>query len=106
MTDPDPRIVHVASELSVPLGPQAVNEGNLEYITDVIDAVDYANEQCGQDYKAGYGAAMDDGWGEPGHIKTAVEDERKRITQAIRNYYAVAPLAAEPLLEFIEKETT
>jgi hypothetical protein len=43
----DPRIVHVASELDVPLGPEAVNDGNLEYILDVIDAVDYANEQCG-----------------------------------------------------------
>jgi len=49
----DPRIVHVASELSVDLGPQAENDGNLEYVTDVIDAVDYANEQCGTTYADG-----------------------------------------------------
>ena len=49
----DPRIVHVASELVVDLGPQAENEGNVEYITDVIAAVDYANEQCGMDYEQG-----------------------------------------------------
>lgn len=42
----DPRIVHVASELDVDLGPEAENDGNLEYVTWVIESVDYANEQC------------------------------------------------------------
>lgn len=32
----------------------------------------------------GYGEAMDDGWGEPGHIKAAVRDERTRILKALR----------------------
>lgn len=45
----DPRIAIVAHELDVPLGPQAENDGNLEYILDVIAAVDHANEQCGKD---------------------------------------------------------
>ena len=49
----DPRIVHVASELVVDLGPQAENEGNVEFVTDVIAAVDYANEQCGLTYEQG-----------------------------------------------------
>jgi hypothetical protein len=49
----DPRIVHVASELDVPLGPQAEYEGNLEYVIDVISAVDYALEQCGKTYAQG-----------------------------------------------------
>lgn len=40
----DPRIVHVASELDVSLERTAENEGNLEFILDVIAAVDYANE--------------------------------------------------------------
>jgi hypothetical protein len=49
----DPRIVHVASELAVDLAPTAENEGNREFILDVIDAVDYANEQCGTTYEQG-----------------------------------------------------
>ena len=61
MTDTpiDPRIVHVASELVVDLGPQAENDGNLEYVIDVIDAVDYANEMCDRDFAAGVKAARD-----------------------------------------------
>ncbi len=55
----DPRIVHVASELSVSLGPQAENDGNMEYILDVIAAVDYANETCDRDFVAGVKAARD-----------------------------------------------
>lgn len=55
----DPRIVHVASELSVPLGPEAENDGNREYVIDVIAAVDYANEMCGRDFAAGVQAARD-----------------------------------------------
>ena len=55
----DPRIVHVASELSVPLGPEAENDGNREYVIDVIAAVDYANEMCDRDFAAGVQAARD-----------------------------------------------
>ena len=55
----DPRIVHVASELSVPLGPEAENDGNREYVIDVIAAVDYANEMCDRDFAAGVQAAGD-----------------------------------------------
>ena len=55
----DPRIVHVASELSVSLGPQAENDGNMEYILDVIAAVDYANETCDRDFVAGVKAARE-----------------------------------------------
>ena len=55
----DPRIVHVASELSVPLGPEAENDGNREYVIDVIAAVDYANEMCDRDFAAGVNAARD-----------------------------------------------
>jgi hypothetical protein len=45
MSDTDPRIGYVASLLDVDLRPIAANEGNMEYILDVIDAVDFANEQ-------------------------------------------------------------
>lgn len=53
-------------------------------------------------YKTGYGAAMDDGWGEPGHIKEAVAAERERIRVGVMDFYRVAPLAAEPMLRVIE----
>jgi hypothetical protein len=53
MSDTDPRIVHVASELDIDLRPTAENDGNLQFILDVIDAVDYANEQCGKTYEQG-----------------------------------------------------
>jgi len=49
----------------------------------------------------GYGEAMDDGWGNPGHIKAAVEAERERIRAGVMTFYRVAPLAAEPMLRVI-----
>jgi len=53
-------------------------------------------------YGIGYGSAMDDGWGEPGHIKVAVVAERERILDGVMNFYSVAPKAAEPMLRIIE----
>jgi len=58
VSEQDPRIIHVASELVVDLGPEAENDGNMEYVLDVIDAMDYANEQCGKDYSAGQRDAL------------------------------------------------
>lgn len=51
-------------------------------------------------YKEGYSAAMDDGWGDPGHVKA----ETERIVGIIKAYYAVAPKAAEPLLDRISED--
>jgi len=50
----------------------------------------------------GYGEAMDDGWGEPEHIKAAVIVERERIREGVMDFYRVAPLAAEPMLRVID----
>jgi hypothetical protein len=45
-----------------------------------FDAARVAYEQGQKDgYLTGYGAAMDDGWGEPGHIKTAIEAAVQRL---------------------------
>jgi len=39
-----------------------------------------ASQQGQRDgYKKGYGAAMDDGWGEPGHIKAALDAAVQRF---------------------------
>lgn len=34
-------------------------------------------------YLRGYGAAMDDGWGEPGHIRQALTDARNEVALAL-----------------------
>jgi hypothetical protein len=47
MSDVDPRIAIVADELGVILGPQAEHDGNLEFVKDVIAAVDVANKEVG-----------------------------------------------------------
>lgn len=64
----------------------------------------YRNDHAAvlSEYSAGYGAAMDDGWGEPKHIEDAVLAERERIVGIVKDYYKVAPKAAEALLKRIE----
>lgn len=43
----------------------------------------FSRDQFDAGYSAGYGAAMDDGWGEPGHIRQAVaatlDDIQKQV---------------------------
>ena len=34
-------------------------------------------------YMRGYGAAMDDGWGEPGHIRKALDEARNEVALAL-----------------------
>jgi hypothetical protein len=34
-------------------------------------------------YLRGYGAAMDDGWGEPGHIREALTEARNEVALAL-----------------------
>jgi hypothetical protein len=44
----------------------------------------------------GYGAAMDDGWGEPGHIKAAVTAERERIDTGLMGLRDKVAFGAKP----------
>jgi hypothetical protein len=44
----------------------------------------------------GYGEAMDDGWGEPGHIKVAVESEQDRIRKAVEGLKVIHVTWADP----------
>jgi hypothetical protein len=52
-------------------------------MTDNSDPFHAANVayDAGQNdgYIAGYAAAMEDGWGEPGHIKAAIEQAVQRV---------------------------
>ena len=47
----------------------------------------FARDQFDAGYAAGYGAAMDDGWGEPGHIKealsAALDASREAVSAAL-----------------------
>jgi len=90
-----------ATDAAMASWPQVSGSENIVSITVGGEAFVRVDHDA---YAMGYSAAMDDGWGEPGHINKAVADEKQRIFRAIRNYYAVAPKAAEPLLEFIERE--
>lgn len=47
------------------------------------DRVSRASHEAG--YAAGYGAGMDDGWGEPGHIKAALDAAVKRVEDYLQH---------------------
>ena len=44
---------------------------------------DELKQATGRGYLVGYGAAMDDGWGEPGHIAAALDAAVQRV-EALR----------------------
>jgi hypothetical protein len=56
-------------------------------------------------YQQGYSAAMDDGWGEPGHIKAAVEAERERIRTGVTGL-GHSPIYLTDLLAVIDVEVS
>ncbi len=54
---------------------------------DIEEANLNRNYEKGQKdgYMTGYGAAMDDGWGEPGHIQKAIDEAVKRVENYIQH---------------------
>ena len=61
-------------------------------MTESVQWEKFSRDQFEAGYAAGYGAAMDDGWGEPGHIKEAVTaalDAARGAVEAIPALYKV-----------------
>lgn len=40
---------------------------------------------CGATFKQGYGSAMEDGWGEPGHVRAALEAAAQRVRDYLQH---------------------
>lgn len=50
-------------------------------MTEPMQWEKFSRDQFDAGYAAGYGAAMDDGWGEPGHIKEALSVAAQRVME-------------------------